>query len=73
MPLIYYSQSQSREIASLRTRNVELEGDVERLRRQLTSEKFERWVAMVTRHTVQKCGVLCIYVWKYLFPVYQIN
>ncbi|XP_052276552.1 centrosomal protein of 135 kDa-like isoform X1 [Dreissena polymorpha] len=35
-------QSQSREIASLRTRNVELEGDVERLRRQLTSEKFER-------------------------------
>ncbi|XP_052794849.1 centrosomal protein of 135 kDa-like isoform X3 [Mya arenaria] len=34
-------QSQSREIASLRTRNVELEGDVERLRRQLTSEKFE--------------------------------
>ena len=38
----HFSQSQSREIASLRTRNVELEGDVERLRRQLTSEKFER-------------------------------
>ncbi|KAK3100318.1 hypothetical protein FSP39_018085 [Pinctada imbricata] len=35
-------QSQGREIASLRTRNVELEGDVERLRRNLTSEKFER-------------------------------
>ncbi|XP_046325816.2 centrosomal protein of 135 kDa-like isoform X2 [Haliotis rufescens] len=35
-------QSQSREIASLRTRNVELEGDVERLRRQLTGERFER-------------------------------
>jgi len=41
---LFSSQSQSREIASLRTRNVELEGDVERLRRQLTSEKFERWV-----------------------------
>ncbi|KAJ8298507.1 hypothetical protein KUTeg_025038 [Tegillarca granosa] len=36
-------QSQGREIASLRTRNVELEGDVERLRRNLTSEKFERY------------------------------
>ncbi|XP_025088561.1 testis-specific gene 10 protein-like isoform X3 [Pomacea canaliculata] len=36
------TQSQSREIASLRTRNVELEGDVERLRRQLSNEKFER-------------------------------
>ncbi|OWF52870.1 centrosomal protein of 135 kDa-like isoform X1 [Mizuhopecten yessoensis] len=35
-------QSSGREIASLRTRNVELEGDVERLRRSLTSEKFER-------------------------------
>lgn len=35
-------QSQSRDIASLRTRNVELEGDLERVRRQLTSEKFER-------------------------------
>uniref|UniRef100_A0A2C9M276 Uncharacterized protein n=1 Tax=Biomphalaria glabrata TaxID=6526 RepID=A0A2C9M276_BIOGL len=35
-------QSQSREIASLRTRNVELEGDIERMRRQLTSERFER-------------------------------
>ncbi|XP_029644182.1 centrosomal protein of 135 kDa-like isoform X1 [Octopus sinensis] len=35
-------QSQSRDIASLRTRNVELEGDIERFRRQLTSEKFER-------------------------------
>ncbi|CAL1543301.1 unnamed protein product [Lymnaea stagnalis] len=35
-------QSQSREVASLRTRNVELEGDVERMRRQLTSERFER-------------------------------
>ncbi|XP_055958999.1 testis-specific gene 10 protein isoform X2 [Patella vulgata] len=35
-------QSQSREVASLRTRNVELEGDVERLRRQLTNERFER-------------------------------
>jgi len=35
-------QSQSREVASLRTRNVELEGDVERIRRQLTSERFER-------------------------------
>ena len=37
-----FRQSQGREIASLRTRNVELEGDVERLRRNLTSEKFER-------------------------------
>ncbi|XP_014768657.1 centrosomal protein of 135 kDa isoform X1 [Octopus bimaculoides] len=35
-------QSQSRDIASLRTRNIELEGDIERFRRQLTSEKFER-------------------------------
>ncbi|CAG5129994.1 unnamed protein product [Candidula unifasciata] len=35
-------QSMSREVASLRTRNVELEGDVERMRRQLTSERFER-------------------------------
>ncbi|ESP00072.1 hypothetical protein LOTGIDRAFT_67690, partial [Lottia gigantea] len=35
-------QTQSREVASLRTRNVELEGDVERLRRQLTNERFER-------------------------------
>ncbi|XP_076467897.1 centrosomal protein of 135 kDa-like [Babylonia areolata] len=35
-------QSQAREVASLRTRNVELEGDVERLRRQLTNERFER-------------------------------
>ncbi|XP_053399484.1 centrosomal protein of 135 kDa-like isoform X2 [Mercenaria mercenaria] len=41
-------QSQSREIASLRTRNVELEGDVERLRRQLTSEKFESARSAVT-------------------------
>ena len=42
--ILIYRQSQSREVASLRTRNVELEGDVERLRRQLTSEKFERYV-----------------------------
>ncbi|GFS26865.1 centrosomal protein of 135 kDa-like [Elysia marginata] len=35
-------QGQSREVASLRTRNVELEGDIERMRRQLTSERFER-------------------------------
>ena len=39
-----FSQSQGREIASLRTRNVELEGDVERLRRHLTNERFERSV-----------------------------
>ncbi|KAL8598704.1 hypothetical protein ACOMHN_033268 [Nucella lapillus] len=35
-------QGQAREVASLRTKNVELEGDTERLRRQLTNEKFER-------------------------------
>ncbi|XP_076445989.1 centrosomal protein of 135 kDa-like isoform X2 [Babylonia areolata] len=35
-------QAQSREVAALRTRNIELEGDVERLRRQLTNERFER-------------------------------
>lgn len=40
---LLHRQSSSREIASLRTRNVELEGDVERLRRSLTSEKFERY------------------------------
>ena len=41
---VSFSQSQGREIASLRTRNVELEGDVERLRRHLTNERFERSV-----------------------------
>ncbi|XP_052721802.1 testis-specific gene 10 protein-like isoform X2 [Crassostrea angulata] len=47
-------QSQGREIASLRTRNVELEGDVERLRRNLTSEKFERERAVqeLRRHNI---------------------
>ncbi|XP_059152466.1 centrosomal protein of 135 kDa-like isoform X1 [Physella acuta] len=35
-------QGQSREVASLRTKNVELEGDVERMRRQLATERFER-------------------------------
>lgn len=49
-----FSQSQGREIASLRTRNVELEGDVERLRRNLTSEKFERERAVqeLRRHNI---------------------
>ena len=40
--ILYFSQSQAREVAALRTRNVELEGDVERLRRHLTNERFER-------------------------------
>ncbi|KAL8621049.1 hypothetical protein ACOMHN_040574 [Nucella lapillus] len=35
-------QAQAREVAALRTQNIELEGDVERLRRQLTNERFER-------------------------------
>lgn len=36
--------SQMREIATMRTRVVELESEADRLRRQLTNEKFERSV-----------------------------
>ena len=35
-------QSQSKEIAALRTQTIGLETDNERLKRQLTSERFER-------------------------------
>ncbi|XP_013391946.1 centrosomal protein of 135 kDa [Lingula anatina] len=35
-------QSQNREMSTLRTKNMELDSEVERLRRQLTSERFEK-------------------------------
>ncbi len=34
--------SQSREVSALRTRNIEIEAEVDRLKRQLTNERFER-------------------------------
>lgn len=34
--------SQNRELATTRTRTIELESEIERMRRQLTSERFER-------------------------------
>ncbi|XP_064608998.1 centrosomal protein of 135 kDa-like [Liolophura sinensis] len=43
-------QSQHREIASLRTRLVELEADLERTRRQLTNERYEKERALQDLH-----------------------
>ena len=38
----YFRDSQNREISSLRTHNIEIESEVDRLKRQLTNERFER-------------------------------
>ena len=38
----FFRDSQNREISSLRTRNIEIESEVDRLKRQLTNERFER-------------------------------
>ncbi|BFZ24412.1 hypothetical protein BsWGS_27451 [Bradybaena similaris] len=63
-------QSQSREVASLRTRNVELEGDVERMRRQLTSERFERErvVQELRRNGIQPPVMISEYAGRSLSP-----
>ena len=42
MNIFFFRQSQSKEIAALRTQIIGLETDNERLKRQLTSERFER-------------------------------
>ncbi len=39
---IIFSQSQGKEIAALRAQIIGLESDNDRLKRQLTSERFER-------------------------------
>ncbi len=40
----HYRDGQSRELTSVRTRNIELDTEVERIRRQLTNERFERYM-----------------------------
>lgn len=51
-----------REIATMRARVVELESEADRLRRQLTNEKFERSVTTVATILMKSlsCGVKVI-------------
>lgn len=37
-----FRDSQNRELSTLRGRNLELDSELDRIRRQLTAEKFER-------------------------------
>ena len=37
-----FRESQARELTNLRSRNIELEAEVDSLRRKLTNERFER-------------------------------
>ena len=54
--------SQMREIATMRARVVELESEADRLRRQLTNEKFERSVKVdvATRMLIGCCKCACL-------------
>ena len=47
--------SQMREIATMRARVVELESEADRLRRQLTNEKFERSVKTMVYYCSSSC------------------
>jgi len=44
---VLFSESQARELNQHRTRTIEVESEVERLKRQLISERFERSVSIV--------------------------
>ena len=65
--------SQMREIATMRARVVELESEADRLRRQLTNEKFERSVKTRVYYCSSSCftvvGVkLDTLLYGYFFP-----
>jgi len=47
------SESQSRELNQHRTKTVENEAEVERLKRQLISERFERYASHILYHMLK--------------------